>query len=357
MNHYREIAAQLENFGLDAMLITSGHNLLYASGFDSGEDGMTFVTRDGAWYFTDFRYIEAANEQVGNAVIEMVDRGNGYSELINRVIDEKHLKRVGFEEEAMTVAEYQDYCNSLKCELIAAQKLLTPLREVKGLEQIEIMISAQRIAEKALNEAFGYLKPGMTEKEVAARLTFDMMRFGAQRNSFNPIVASGPNSSMPHAVPTDRIIEPGDFVTMDFGCVFGGYCSDMTRTVVVGGKPTDEMKRVYDIVLEAQLAGIAAAKAGVAGCEVDVAARAVIEKAGYGAYFGHSFGHGLGIEVHEEPCASSMNKEFLPIGAVISAEPGIYLPGKFGVRIEDVLWLQQGGCKNLTKAPKELIVL
>jgi len=357
MSHYKEITAMLNNSGLDAMLITSGHNLLYASGFDSGEDGMTLITRDGAWYFTDFRYIEAAGDQVKDAAIQMVDRGNGYPVLLNRVIKEKTLKKVGFEEESMTVADYQSYCDLLSCELVPAQRLLTPLRESKDADQIEIMIKAQRIAERALDEALGYLKPGMTEKEIAARLTFDMMRFGAQRNSFNPIVASGPNGSMPHAVPTDRKIKPGDFVTMDFGCVYGGYCSDMTRTVVVGGAPTDEMRCVYDIVLEAQLAGIAAAKAGATGHEVDGAARRIIERAGYGDYFGHSFGHGLGIEVHEEPRASATNEEPLPVGAVISAEPGIYLPGKFGVRIEDVLWLQADGCKNLTKASKELIVL
>ena len=161
---------------------------------------------------------------------------------------------------------------------------------------------------------------------------------------------------MPHAVPTTRKVQKGEFLTMDFGCIYGGYCSDMTRTVAVG-EPTDEMRTVYQVVLEAQLAGIAAAKPGVTGKEIDGAARKVIADAGYGDYFGHSFGHGVGIEIHEEPRASVLNEKPMPVGAVISAEPGIYLPGRFGVRIEDVIHITEGGNENLTRAPKELIVL
>ena len=174
--------------------------------------------------------------------------------------------------------------------------------------------------------------------------------------SFDPIVASGPNGSMPHAVPTDRKIQDGDFVTMDFGCIYQGYCSDMTRTVAVG-HVTEEMEKVYNVVLQAQLAGIAAAKAGATGHDVDAAARKVIEDAGYGPYFGHSFGHSVGVEIHEGPNATPSNDKPLPAGAVISAEPGIYLPGKLGVRIEDVLYLTPEGCQNLTLAPKELVIL
>ena len=357
MDHYKEIAARLEGFGLDAMLISGGHNLLYASGFESGEDGMTLVTRNGAWYFTDSRYIEAANNQVTGAVIEMTETGKEYPVLINKVIAEQGLKKVGFEDQCMSVSEHKKFSEKLNCELVPAQEVIIPLRSIKDEGQVEILTKAQRIAEKALDEAFGYLKPGMTETEVAARLTFDMMRFGARKVSFDPIVASGPNSSMPHAIPGERVIQAGDFVTMDFGCIYGGYCSDMTRTVVVGGQPTDEMRKVYNIVLEAQLAGIAAAKAGVTGKDIDGAARKVITDAGYGQYFGHGFGHGVGIEIHENPNANSLNDKPMPVGAVISAEPGIYIPGKFGVRIEDVVWIREDGCENLTKAPKELICL
>ena len=356
MDHYKEIAARLDEFKLDAMLITGGHNLLYASGFASGEDGMTLVTKEGSWYFTDSRYIEAARNKVTGADITLVEGAGGYSTLINEVLDAHKLERIGIEDEAMTVAEYRLYSEKLHGELIPAQGVLIPLRASKDDGQVEIMIQAQRISEKALDEALGYIKPGLTETEIAARLGFDMMRFGATKTSFDTIVASGPNGSMPHAVPSERKLQKGEFVTMDFGCIYGGYCSDMTRTVAVG-EPTEEMKKVYHIVLEAQLAGIAAAKAGVTGKEIDGAARKIITDAGYGAYFGHSFGHGVGIEIHEEPRASEANEQPMPVGAVISAEPGIYLPGRFGVRIEDVMRITATGREVLTKAPKELIIL
>lgn len=356
MDHYKEIAARLEEFELDGMLITGGHNLLYASGFDSGEDGVTLVTKQGAWYFTDSRYIEAAENTVTGAKLKLMDTDHRYPALINEVVDELGLKKLGIEDESMTVSQFNDYTKKLHAQLVPAQKVIAPLREVKDDGQMELLIKAQRISEKALDEALGYLKPGMTEAEIAARLVFDMMRFGAKKVSFDPIVASGPNGSMPHAVPSERKVEKGEFITMDFGCIYGGYCSDMTRTVAVG-EPTEEMKKVYHIVLEAQLAGIAAARAGVTGKDVDGAARKVIEDAGYGEYFGHSFGHGVGIEIHEEPRAASTNDKPMPAGAVISAEPGIYLPGKFGVRIEDVLRLTEGGNEVLTRAPKELIIL
>ena len=215
---------------------------------------------------------------------------------------------------------------------------------------------AQRIAEGALDQILKEIKPGVTEKEIAARLQYLMLAGGAENMSFDPIVASGPNGSMPHAVPTDRKIQEGDFVTMDFGCIYQGYCSDMTRTVAVG-HVTEEMEKVYHTVLQAQLAGIAAAKAGATGHDVDAAARKVIEDAGYGPYFGHSFGHSVGVEIHEAPNATPANNNPLPLGAAVSAEPGIYLPGRFGVRIEDVLVLQEGGCMDITLAKKDLTIL
>ena len=218
------------------------------------------------------------------------------------------------------------------------------------------MVAAQRIAERALEDILREIRPGVTEKEIAARLQYLMLHYGAEDMSFDPIVVSGPNGSLPHGVPSEKEIRSGEFVTMDFGCIHQGYCSDMTRTVAVGSV-TEEMRTVYETVLRAQAAGIAAAAAGVTGREVDGAARRVIEDAGYGPYFGHSFGHGVGVEIHESPNASPRNETPLPAGAVISAEPGIYLPGKLGVRIEDVIVLKDGGCTDITLAPKELIVL
>ena len=205
-------------------------------------------------------------------------------------------------------------------------------------------------------EILNEIRPGVTEKEIAARLQYLMLHHGAEDMSFDPIVVSGPNGSLPHGVPSEKAIQSGEFVTMDFGCVYHGYCSDMTRTVAVGSV-TEEMRRVYDTVLEAQLAGIAAARAGARRPRRGQGRPRRHRRRGYGPYFGHSFGHGVGVEIHEGPNATPSNTQPLPAGAVISAEPGIYLPGKLGVRIEDVLILTEDGCQNITLAPKDLLVL
>ena len=244
----------------------------------------------------------------------------------------------------------------LGVELHPCQSLFYRLRASKDEAEIRSMRRAQAIAEKALDDVLHIIRPGITERDIAAEISYRMLKHGGEGNSFDPIAVTGANSSMPHGVPSDAVVREGDFITMDFGCIKDGYCSDMTRTVAVG-YATDEMKNVYDIVLRAQLAGIARAAAGVTGAEIDGAARKVISDAGYGEYFGHSFGHSLGLYIHESPSASPSVKTPMPEGAVISAEPGIYLPGKFGVRIEDVLILREGGCEVITKAAKQLLIL
>ncbi|HJB12458.1 MAG TPA: Xaa-Pro peptidase family protein [Candidatus Oscillibacter excrementigallinarum] len=357
MNHFAKIAAQLASHDLDGMLLTNEANRFYASGFHSaGTDGMALVTREACYYFTDSRYTEAARRHIQGADIQEVGAGRGYSALLQEAIQRHHIRRLGFEDVYMTVREHGFYAKALPCQLVPAADLLAELRAVKDPEELEIMISAQRIAEKALADILNEIRPGVTEKEIAARLQYLMLHYGAEDKSFDPIVVSGPNGSLPHGVPSGKVIQAGEFVTMDFGCVYHGYCSDMTRTVAVGSV-TEEMQQVYDTVLRAQKAGIAAARAGAAGRAVDGAARDIIEQAGYGPYFGHSFGHGVGVEIHEGPNATPSNDKPLPAGAVISAEPGIYLPGKLGVRIEDVLYLTEDGCQNLTLAPKDLIIL
>ena len=353
MNHLEHIAAHLD--GLDAILLTSEANCYYATGF-MGE-GIALVTRRGSWYFTDSRYTEAADKAIGDAaVIREVSREKPFSVLINEALAEAGAEKAGFEEQRMTVAEHAVYSEKLHCTLTPASSLMTELRGSKDEEELSCMTAAQRIAEGALEQILKEIRPGMTEKEIAARLNYLMVSAGAEKTSFDTIVASGPNGSMPHAVPGMRKVREGDFITMDFGCVYKGYCSDMTRTVALG-RPSDEMRNIYDIVLQAQLAGIAAAKAGVTGAAIDGAARKVIQDAGYGAYFGHSFGHSLGIDIHEAPNAAPGNDKPMPDGAVVSAEPGIYLPGKFGVRIEDVMILRPDGAQVITKAPKALLVL
>ncbi|MEG1857569.1 MAG: aminopeptidase P family protein [Pseudoflavonifractor sp.] len=354
MNHLKQIAAKLDEYKLDGIMICSAPGEFYAVGFHG--EGFVVVTKRECRYFTDSRYIEAAGNQVTGAAITMTDRSKNYRVLLQQAVKELGIKTMGIEEGYMTLAQHKLYSDALSCKLVPAQALLGDLRAAKDSEEIDVMIRAQRISEQAFDEILRFIKPGVTEKEVAAKLTYDMLRFGAERMSFDPIVASGPNGSLPHAIPSDKKVQSGEFVTMDFGCVVGGYCSDMTRTVAVG-EPTEEMRKVYGVVLNAQLAGIAAAKAGIPGKEIDAAARKVIEDAGYGDYFGHGYGHSLGIEIHESPNANTSEETLMPVGAAVSAEPGIYLPGKFGVRIEDVNILTEDGCVVITKAPKELIIL
>lgn len=354
MNHLKQIAARLPEYGLDAMLLTSGPGEFYAVGFHG--EGTVLVTAGECLYCTDSRYIEAAEAQVTGARVVQTGRGRSCRSLVREAVEAQGLRRVGFEDGTMPVAAWRVWEEALPAELMPAQKLLDTLRAAKDPEEQACMVRAQEITDQAFAEICRFLRPGLTELEIAARLQYELLRLGGERMSFDPIVASGPNSSIPHAVPGPRRVEKGDFITLDFGCVWGGYCSDMTRTVALG-EPTEEMRRVYQVVLEAQRAGLAAARAGISGRELDAAARQVIQAAGYGNCFGHSYGHSLGLEIHESPNASPGEETLLPVGAVLSAEPGVYLPGNFGVRIEDVTILTAEGCVDITKSPKELTIL
>ena len=355
MTNTDKIRKALSEKGLDAILLVSPQNRYYATGFPSS-DGAALITREQAYFFTDSRYIEAAGKAITGYALGLVDNQKRTSTWIKELIAKLNIHKLGLEEKYLTYAEYTDMQRAFAVELVPASDIPLTLRERKDSWEVESICAAQTIAEKALDDVLGLIKPGVTEREIAAELTYRMLKYGAEGNSFDPIVVTGATSSMPHGVPGDEKIQDGDFITMDFGCLKNGYCSDMTRTVAVG-HVTDEMKKVYDTVLRAQLAGIEKAAPGVTGREIDEAARAVIRDAGYGEYFGHSFGHSLGLDIHEAPNASPSCERAMPEGAVISAEPGIYLPGRFGVRIEDMLFLTNDGCVNLTKAPKELIIL
>ena len=354
MNHFGKIAQQLSAHGLDAMLVTSAPGEFYAAGFHG--EGMAVVTPAQTWYSTDSRYIEAAGQLVKDAQVGMIRTGQTYRQLAQDIVSAQGIRRLGFEDNYMSVAEYSQWKEEVRAELVPASEILDLLRMVKDEEELAAMKEAQRVTDEAFSEILNDIKPGVAECEIAAKLTYLMARKGAERNSFDPIVACGANGSKPHAIPSQALIQKGQFVTMDFGCVVGGYCSDMTRTVAVG-QPTDEMKFVYDTVLKAQLAGIAAAHGGVTGAEIHNIGAKIIADAGYGDYFGHGFGHSLGIEIHENPRFSPLWDKVIPAGACLSAEPGIYLPGKFGVRIEDVIMLTDDGCIDITRSPKELIIL
>lgn len=354
MNHLKEIATKLEEYKIDAMLVSSAPSEFYA--VDLHGEGYAIVTADAVRYITDSRYIEVAKNTIQGAEVCMVSHDRNYIAFINEFLEQHGVKTLGIEDNYMSLTQFNSLQKELIAELVYAGKLITTLRAAKDEEEITRMEQAQKITDETFAEICKYITPGMTEAEVAAKLVYEMLRRGANCTSFDPIVASGPNGSKPHAIPGQRKIQSGEFVTMDFGCVYEGYCSDMTRTVAVG-QPSEEMKKVYNLVLEAQLAGIAASKAGVPGNVIDATARKVIADAGYGEFFGHGYGHSVGIEIHESPNANMRDETPMPVGAAVSAEPGIYLPGKFGVRIEDVVIMEEDGHRILTKSPKELIVL
>lgn len=357
MNHFQRIQHALSGAGLDAVLLTCRANRFYATGFDASDtDGACLITPDAVRYWTDGRYMEAARACIDGAEFGLRDQSHTYRDLFQEAVKAHGVKRLGFDDACMTVADYRRYSEALPCEMVPASELLVSLRAVKDGEELARMREAQRITEAAFREILNEVRPGVTERFLAARLVFLLRSGGAEDVSFDPIVLSGTRTSMPHGVPSGKTLEAGDFVTMDFGCKYLGYCSDMTRTVALG-HTTEEMAAVYQTVLAAQSAGIAAARAGVSGKAVDGAARAVIDKAGYGAYFTHSFGHGLGVEIHEPPNAAQNNDKPFPAGAVISAEPGIYMAGRFGVRVEDVIVLGEDGREDITSAPKDLLVL
>lgn len=355
MKNVEKYQSLLETGEVDALLLTSVYNRLYAAQYRVAE-GVAVVTREGAYYFTDSRYIEAAEKNLKGFTVRMTHPGSSEIERINEVIGEHTIKKLGFEENDMTYGDYLRYNEALHAVLVPMQAKIDAFRATKEPWEIELMRKAQAITDQTFSELCKIIQAGMTEKELEAELLYRLYKHGAEGPSFDPIVVSGPNTSLPHGVPGERKLEFGDFITMDFGCIYGGYCSDMTRTVALGFV-SEEMDKVYKTVLKAQLAGIAATKAGVAGRDIDGAARKVIADAGYGDYFGHGYGHSLGILIHEAPNANTRNDQPMPAGAVVSAEPGIYLPGKFGVRIEDVTVITETGCEVLTKSPKKLIIL
>ncbi|MEG1633480.1 MAG: aminopeptidase P family protein [Oscillospiraceae bacterium] len=356
MTNLQRIQGELPAAGLDALLLMDDKNIFYALGFRP-TDSAAVITRDSAILVTDSRYIEAA-EKLRNPAAEVVmsDRERRLLDCVADYLTAHGVSALGAEEEYLSFAQYVRVGERLGLVLKPGQSVIASLRSRKTADELQSLIAAQRIAEKALEHVLGMIKPGVSERELAAELAYRMLLLGGEGNSFDPIVVTGAKTSMPHGVPGDVLVRDGDFVTMDFGTLKNGYCSDMTRTVAVG-HVTDEMRRVYDTVYAAQAAGISAARPGAIGADIHNAGAKVIADAGYGEYFGHGFGHSLGLDIHELPSANTANTEPMPEGAVISAEPGIYLPGRFGVRIEDVLYLTGDGCINITKAPKELIIL
>lgn len=339
----------------NAVLIFTPTNRRYITGFNSSL-GYLLLTQDENILFVDGRYFEAALKNATNVSVVLT---KNIIEQINSVIKDKSIEKLFIEVEN-NISLYYELKKKLNVKVVPSEALsnrICQMRSIKTKCEIESILSAQRIAEKAYCDTLEFIKTGVSEREIAAFLEYRMKMYGSEAEAFDTIAVSGPNSSLPHGVPTDRRVCDGDFITMDFGAKINGYCSDMTRTVAVG-YATDEMQEVYATVLSAQKNVEEAVKAGMLCSEVDALARSVIISAGYGANFTHSTGHGIGLEVHEIPTISPRNTTSkLRAGQVVSNEPGIYLTGKFGVRIEDMLLITKSGCKNLTNSEKHLIIL
>ena len=340
---------------IGAALITEDVNRRYFTGMKSSA-GTVLVTREKAYLIIDFRYIEKAQKTVHDA--EVIMQGKLY-EQINEILEKHGAKTIAIESRSVTVSQLNLMRERLNAEIDDTDALsdaIDKLRIVKSQDEIEKIIKAQRIAEAAFEDVLNFIKPGVTEKEIGLHLDNYMLLHGAEAVSFDTIAVSGPNTSMCHGVPTDRPIQSGEFVLMDYGALYEGYHSDMTRTVCVG-KPTEKMEKIYSIVLEAQLKALEAIKAGVNGADIDKIARDVITNAGYGDAFGHSLGHGVGMNIHETPNAAPTSKHVFEENMIVTVEPGIYLPDEFGVRIEDFVIVKPNGYENMTLAKKNLISL
>ncbi|EOS8057287.1 aminopeptidase P family protein [Enterococcus hirae] len=353
MLRVEKLRKKMQEENLDSFLITSPYNLRYLTNF-TGTTGLAVITLEKAFFITDFRYTEQAAAQAQG--FEIIKNVGPIFEEVADLVQKEGLRELGFEETTVSFLEYSVLEEIIDAQLIPISGMIEELREIKDEEEIAIIEKACSIADLAYDHILKMIQPGMTEIEVANQLDFYMRSLGASGVSFETIVASGLRSAMPHGVASKKIIEQGDLITIDFGCYYEGYVSDMTRTFAIGD-PGEQLKEFYQIVLEAQLAVLEVAKPGVTGKQLDAVARDYITKHGYGEAFGHSTGHGIGLEIHEGPNVSvRAEKQFVP-GNIITDEPGIYLPGIGGVRIEDDLLITSDGNRVLTHSPKELIIL
>lgn len=353
MEKIQKLRESFQRLGVDGMLVTSEYNRRYMTGF-TGSAGMVLISADKALFITDFRYTEQAAKQcVGYEVV--LQKGLIQDEVAEQA-KKLGINKLGFEENHVTYSAFKTYDQTIEAELVPVADEIEKLRLIKTDSEIKILKGAAAIADAAFTHILEFIRPGRTELEVSNELEFFMRKQGATSSSFDIIVASGYRSALPHGVASDKVIETGDFVTLDYGAYYNGYVSDITRTVAVGNA-SDKLKKIYDIVLEAQLRGMAGIKPGMTGKEADALTRNLITEKGYGEYFGHSTGHGIGLEVHEGPGLSFRSDTILEPGMVVTVEPGIYIAGLGGVRIEDDTVITLDHNESLTHSTKELIIL
>ncbi|WP_432355359.1 M24 family metallopeptidase [Sporosarcina sp. A2] len=338
---------------IDALFITNGYNRRYMTGF-TGTAGVAIISQEDAVFITDFRYMEQAVAQIKD--FRIVQHEKTIIEEVAQQVEQMKIKRLGFEKEDLTFGMYELYKSNVSAELFPTAGLVEKLRMIKTSEELEVLKKAAKIADDAFTHICGFIKAGMTELEVSNELEFFMRKQGATSSSFDTIVASGIRGALPHGVATDKKIQSGELVTLDYGALYNGYISDITRTVAVG-EPSEKMRGIYEITLAAQELAVEGIKPGMTGIQADAIARDYIASKGYGEAFGHSTGHGIGLEVHESPGLSFRSETILEPNMTVTAEPGIYLPGIGGVRIEDDLVITENGCERLTHSTKELQIL
>ena len=358
MNRIQALAAAVREENADAMLLTGEVNLIYLTGMTALE-GQCLIFPDSAPVFvTDGRYTEVAEQHLIPQGYTVLTRTNatGLYEYLHQLLQEHEIQKLMYEDDVLTVDQFAAMREHLNVSFLPIGSRIRTLRAQKEESEIECIIQAQRIAEAALERLLPELHTGITEREAAAKLNYYMALGGSEKPSFDTILLFGENTSKPHGVPGDRRLQEGDFILADFGAVYHGYHSDMTRTVAYG-HATEEMRQVYETVLAAQAAAEAAAREDILCCDMHFAAVKVIEQAGCGQYFTHALGHSVGLEIHESPVAAPRCTKPLTRGVVMTNEPGIYMPAKFGVRIEDMLVITDGAARNLTKFPKELQIL
>lgn len=350
----KKLHAEMTEKSLDAIYVSSCENHLYMSGYNN-PDGSMLITMNKSYVFADFRYIESAMKKCGPDY-EVIMQVKKISEHILPLLKENEVKTIGFEDTKMTCSQFSSLKSHLEeYEFVPIGDMFTELRSVKTQDEINKITKAQRIAEIAFSHILKFIKYDMTEVEIALELEYVMRKNGADDKSFDTICVSGSASSLPHGVPRKQKLEKG-FLTMDYGALIDGYHSDMTRTIVIGN-PDSEMKKLYNTVLTAQLAAIDAVHEGVKNSDIDKTARDIINESGYEGKFGHSLGHGVGLQIHELPSISSTSAKTLKSNQIITIEPGIYIQNKHGCRIEDMLHINPTTSTNLTMANKEMIVI
>jgi Xaa-Pro aminopeptidase len=349
-----KLRARILEKGLEALLISHPVNRRYVTGF-TGTAGMALITEKDAVVVTDFRYVTQVKEQAPHFEVYCHD-GNIF-EGVADLCRQRGIEELAFEQDHLTYGEVGKLRKAMgDKKTIPVSQMVEPLRVVKDAEEQDMIRKAAAMADRAFEQILEELRPGRTEREIALSLEIMMREMGADGSAFDMIVASGPRSALPHGVASDRVMEKGDLVTLDFGASYRGYCSDITRTVVLGS-PNEKQREIYEVVRKAQQAAVDAVHPGVAGKSVDNVARERIKKHGYAEYFGHGTGHGLGLELHEAPRLSPRGEDILEPGMVVTVEPGIYLPDFGGVRIEDDVIVTESGCEVLTKSPKHLIII